>query len=207
MRSQRQVWDAIAASFDRTRGKPWPHVEAFLDTLPPGTRVLDLMAGNGRHAKAADARGLDCVALDWSRPLLAAGKRRHGSVVADATRLPFADEAFGACVYVAGLHGLPTVAQRRASLAELRRVLRPGAPAQVTVWSRLAPRFRDLPADQHDVVVPWKAGGLREERTYHLYTPESLRVHLAAAGFRVQEVTAVRIAADEPDNLVARASA
>lgn len=203
MRPQRAVWDAIAEGFDRTRGKPWPHVEEFLRTLPAGTRVLDLMAGNGRHAKVADALGLDCVALDWSRPLLATAKRRHGSVLGDAACLPFADASFGACAYVAGLHGIPSTPGRFASLRELRRVLRPGAPVQVTVWSRRAPRFRDLPPDQHDVIVPWKAGGLHEKRKYHLYTPDSLRIHLAAAGFLVDEVREVRIAADDADNLVA----
>lgn len=207
MRPQREVWDAIAAGFDRTRARPWPHVEAFLRTLPAGARVLDLMAGNGRHAKVADAMGLACVALDWSRPLLAAGRRPHASVLGDAVRLPFADASFDACVYVAGLHGLPSAALRRQSVLELRRVLRPGAPTQVTVWSRTAPRFRGLPADQHDVVVPWKADGLREERTYHLYNADSLRIHLAGAGFRVDELVAVRVAADEPDNLVATALA
>ena len=201
---QREVWTAIADSFDRTRARPWPHVVAFLEALPRGSRVLDLMAGNGRHAKAAVAAGHSVVALDWSRPLLA---RSPGDrVLADAARLPLRTASFDACVFVAGLHGLPDAGQRAACLAELRSVLREGGRAQVTVWSRDAPRFRAAagPAGQPlDVEVPWRADGHDALRTYHLYTAGSLRAELEAAGFRVERVEAVAIAADEPDNLVA----
>lgn len=210
MPSQRQVWDAIASSFDRTRVRPWPHVEGFLAALPKGSKVLDLMAGNGRHSLVADDAGLDPVWLDWSRALATLSSQRLPHiphVVADATRLPFPDGAFDAAICVAALHGLPDPEHRAESLSELRRVLKADAPAQLTVWSRDAPRFRDLPARETDVVVPWKADGFDEARTYHLYRPDSLRVALEGAGFQVHRVDAVAIAAKEPDNLVALVSA
>lgn len=209
-RPQREVWDAIAASFDRTRARPWPHVEGFLAALPKGTRVLDLMAGNGRHSLVAADGGLDPVWLDWSRALATLSSERLPHiphVVADATRLPFADATFDAAICVAALHGLPDPEHRAASLTELRRVLKPDAPAQLTVWSRDAPRFRDLPARETDVVVPWKADGFDEARTYHLYRPESLRAALEGAGFRVHRIDEVAIASKEPDNLVALVAA
>lgn len=208
MRDQRATWDAIAASFDRTRQRPWGHVVAFLQGLPAGARVLDVMAGNGRHSLCALDAGMACVWLDWSRRLATLSSARLPEVphvVADAVALPFADASFDAAISVAGLHGLPDPAARRASLRELRRVLRPGAPAQVTVWSRHAPRFRDLPAEEHDVVVPWRADGLDEERSYHLYTATTLRRDLEAAGLTVEGVEQRAIASEEPDNLVALA--
>ncbi|MEK6975725.1 MAG: class I SAM-dependent methyltransferase [Candidatus Thermoplasmatota archaeon] len=210
MRPQREVWDAIAASFDRTRARPWPHVEGFLAALPQGARVLDLMAGNGRHSLVADDAGLDAVWLDWSRALATLSSERLPHIphiVADAARLPFADASFDAAICVAALHGLPDPDTRAASLRELKRVLKPDAPAQLTVWSRDAPRFRDLPARETDVVVPWKADGFDEARTYHLYRPAALRAALEGAGFRVHGIDEVAIAAKEPDNLVALASA
>lgn len=210
MRDQRATWDAIAASFDRTRARPWPHVEGFLAALSTGARVLDLMAGNGRHSLVAADGGLAPVWLDWSHALasLSAARLPHvPHVVADAVALPFADGAFDAAICVAALHGLPDPAHRAGALRELRRVLRPGAPVQVTVWSRAAPRFRDVPAGEHDVVVPWKADGLDEARTYHLYTPASLRGALEDAGFAVHGLHEVALAAAEPDNIVALATA
>jgi SAM-dependent methyltransferase len=200
---QREVWTAIADSFDRTRQRPWPHVVAFLDALPQGSRVLDLMAGNGRHARAAVAKGHEVLALDWSRPLLA---RAPGDrVLADAVRLPLRSGAFDACVFVAGLHGIPSVEGRAACLGELRSVLRDGGTAQVTVWSRDAPRFRGegTPGEPLDLDVPWRAGGHDQARSYHLYTTASLRQALEAAGFVVDQVEAVAVASGEADNLVA----
>lgn len=203
MADQREVWTAIADSFDRTRQRPWPHVVAFLEALPAGSRVLDLMAGNGRHSKAAVAAGHDVVALDWSRPLLA--KSAGDRVLADATRLPLRDGFFDACVFVAGLHGIPTAAGRGACLRELRRVLRAGGTAQVTVWSRAAPRFRATgpPGQPIDVQVPWRGEGHDEARHYHLYTPAALRDDLEAAGLAVDRLEGAALAAEDADNLVA----
>lgn len=199
---QRRVWTAIADDFDRTRQRPWPHVAAFLQGLPPASLVLDLMAGNGRHSRVAAEAAHHPVALDWSLPLV---RRAHGDkVLADATRIPLRDGVVDAAVYCAGLHGLPTAEGRIGSLRELRRVLRPGGAAQVTVWSRHAPRFAaaDLPPGPADVVVPWRSGETAQDRHYHLYTADSLRADLEAAGFEVESLQAVSVA--EPrDNLAA----
>jgi SAM-dependent methyltransferase len=94
---------------------------------------------------------------------------------------------------------------RCACLRELRRVLRPGGVAQVTVWSRDAPRFRGqgAPGQAIDLVVPWKADGHQESRAYHLYTAATLRNDLETAGFAVAALDAVAIAAAAADNLVA----
>lgn len=203
MADQREVWTAIADSFDRTRQRPWPHVVAFLRTLPPASRVLDLMAGNGRHAKVGAESGHDVLALDWSRPLLARSSGER--LLAEATRLPLRDAAADACVFVAGLHGLPTAQERAACLAELHRVLRPEGMAQVTVWSRDAPRFRasGIPGEPVDVELPWRGDGHDEVRQYHLYTLAGLRGDLMAAGFVVDRLEPVAVASTEPDNLVA----
>ncbi|MHB1262598.1 MAG: class I SAM-dependent methyltransferase [Thermoplasmatota archaeon] len=200
---QREVWTAIADSFDRTRQRPWPHVVTFLEGLPPASRVLDLMCGNGRHARVAAEAAHHVVALDWSLPLV---RRAHGDrIVADATRLPLRTAAFDACVFVAGLHGIPDADGRAACLGELHSVLRDGGVAQVTVWSRDAPRFRSqgTPNEPLDLQLPWRGDGHDETRAYHLYTGEALRRELEAAGFSVDRVEALAIAAAEPDNLVA----
>lgn len=190
---QRAVWESIGDSFHATRNRTWSHVEAFLDGFEASARVVDIMCGNGRHTRPG------MVGADWSRSLL-----RHvpaPAVQSDATRLPFRDAAFDGAVYVAGLHGIPDASGRAASLAELHRILLPGGVAQVTVWSRDAPRFRD--AEGPDVIVPWKAGGHDAHRTYHLYSAKSLDAACKEAGFSEVRIEPVQIAADAPDNLVA----
>jgi tRNA (uracil-5-)-methyltransferase TRM9 len=193
------VWEAIAHSFDRNRTRTWPHVEAFLRGLPPGSQVLDLMGGNGRHTRSILEAGHRATWLDWSRPAARI-------VAAEATRLPFADGAFDACICVAGLHCLPTPEARTACLRELRRTLRPGGTAQVTVWSRDAPRFRaqGTAGRPIDVVLPWRSDGHDEPRSYHLYTPAAFAADLRAAGLELEgAVAGVAVVAREPDNLVA----
>lgn len=207
-RDQHRVWEAIATSFDRSRTRRWPHVEAFLATLPAGSRVLDLMAGNGRHTASILEAGHVAMWLDWSRPAARIAARRYPQAsvaVGDATALPLLDSSFDAAILVAGLHSLPTAAGRSACLRELWRVLRPGGLAQVTVWSRDAPRFRGegQAGEAIDVVIPWRSHGHDEERHYHLYTPQALRTEAEAAGFVVADEAAVAIVSAEPDNLVA----
>lgn len=200
---QHDVWERIGPSFHATRERTWNHVVSFLESLPPG-RVLDLMCGNGRHMEAAVAAGHDSVGLDFSRPLCRFASLHAPAVAGDATALPFGSGSFDACTYVAGLHGIPEAQGRAKSLAELYRVLRPGGVAQVTVWWRAAPRFAALDSDGPvDVVIPWKAAGLDAQRAYHLYTEVSLEAVCVEAGFNVEIIAPVQVAAQSPDNLVA----
>ncbi|KAK4049912.1 tRNA methyltransferase, has a role in tRNA modification [Microbotryomycetes sp. JL221] len=43
------VYDLIAQDFSRTRHSRWPFVERFLDSLEPGSIVLDAGCGNGKY--------------------------------------------------------------------------------------------------------------------------------------------------------------
>lgn len=208
MRDQHAVWERIAESFDRNRTRTWPHVEHYLRHLPPSSRVLDLMAGNGRHTNSILAAGHAATWFDWSRPAARMAAKRYAAavVVGDATRLPFADGVFDAAIFVAGLHSIPGAGGRAACLAELRRVMRPGATAQITVWSRDAPRFAAMgdAGCELDVELPWRSDGHDEERSYHLYTAAALRRDCLAAGLEVtSEGTVSVVHPGIPDNLVA----
>lgn len=207
MREQQRVWESIADSFDRTRTRPWPHVEAFLRTLPAASRVLDLMGGNGRHLPAILAAGHDATWSDFSRPAARIVAQRYPTVhvvPADAARLPLADASFDACIFVAGLHAVPDAAARVACLRELHRVLRPRGQAQVTVWSRDAARFREQgePGQPLAVDLPWRSHGHDVARPTFLYTAKALRDDLQAAGFTVASLEPVAVVS-AADNLVA----
>lgn len=193
------MWDAIAASFDATRRRPWPHVERFLHRTSHEARVLDVMCGNGRHMKVARR---DVVGLDFSGPLCRAAAPHGPVVVGDAVRLPFQDASFDAGLCTAGLHGLPAPEDRGATLRELHRVVRSGGEVQITVWSRHAPRFSHLAPEENDLFVPWRRDGHDAPRFYHLYTETTLRSACEAAGFEVLAIDAVSLAEPE-DNLVA----
>ena len=78
-------------------------------------------------------------------------------VHADATHMPFPDDRFSAAVSFIMLHHVPTAELQDFLLAEVARVLRPGATF-AGVDSLDTPEFRDLHVD--DVCNPIEPGGL-----------------------------------------------
>ncbi len=113
--------------------------------LQPGTRVLDIGCGNGRHAFEALRRGAEVVAVDLDVTALAdvermaeamreAGEAPCGgslrAVRADATHLPFPDEQFDVVI---AAEVLEHIHEDSTAIAELCRVLRPGGLLAVTV--------------------------------------------------------------------------
>jgi tRNA (uracil-5-)-methyltransferase TRM9 len=177
----RATYDRIADSFAAPRREPWPEARSFIETLPQGSRVVDLGSGHGRHARALAERGCRSVAFDFSLRLLMIGrtaertKRTRPSidwVEGEATQLPFRDRAFDAALCIAVLHHLPTEADRIAALREVQRVIRPRSPVFASVWARDQPRFRGSLSTQAsgDVEVPWTMpDGVVVPRFYHLF--------------------------------------
>jgi SAM-dependent methyltransferase len=113
------------------------HPVEWLD-IPQGGITLDVGSGPGNvTASLARAAGPDGLALgvDISEPMLARAVRAEagpnvGFLRADAQRLPFRNETFDAVVSIAMLQLIPEPA---AALAEMVRVLRPGARMAVMV--------------------------------------------------------------------------
>jgi ubiquinone/menaquinone biosynthesis C-methylase UbiE len=104
-----------------------------LSSLPSGLTILDLGCGRGVETAliASVFRPGRLVAFDLDRRQVQEARRRlsrngAGNVallLADASRLPFADGRFDAVVEMAGIHHVP---QWRDALREVARVLKPG---------------------------------------------------------------------------------
>src|SRR2546422_8504621 len=129
----RATYDRIAESFAARRRDPWPEVRSFIESLPHGSRVLDVGAGHGRHTTILAGRGHRAVALDFSWRLLSigrAGEPRRGEVVSidwvggETRKLPFRNASFDASLRIAGLLPIPVDADGLAGSLGLRRVLR-----------------------------------------------------------------------------------
>jgi arsenite methyltransferase len=127
------------------------HPTDWLD-IPQGGITLDVGSGPGNVtaslARAAGPHGL-ALGVDISEPMLARAVRAEagphvGFLRADAQRLPFRDETFDAALSIAMLQLIPNPS---ASLAEMARVLRPGARMAVMVPTvgRAGPLMRLLP--------------------------------------------------------------
>jgi alkylated DNA repair protein alkB homolog 8 len=130
-----RVYDAIAPHFSSTRFAKWPKVAGFLNSLRPGSVVLDAGCGNGKYL----GFNPDClfIGCDISPPLIeiCAGKG-HEVLVADAVNLPYRDNFSDAAISIAVLHHLSTVDRQGKTMEELVRVVRRGGLVLITVWAR-----------------------------------------------------------------------
>jgi SAM-dependent methyltransferase len=99
-------------------------VRAWLDRLPPETRVLDAGCGEGVLVDEYAER----IAIEGIDPNYASARVRAGSL----TALPCADASFDRALCLDVLEHLSFEDQPRA-LAELHRVLRPGGELLVSV--------------------------------------------------------------------------
>lgn len=94
-----------------------------------GARVVDVCCGTGDLALAFARAGAQVVGVDFTPQMLSRARRKGGDrrgllfVQGDALALPIAD---GACDGASIAFGLRNVADRRAGLVELARVVRPG---------------------------------------------------------------------------------
>lgn len=112
-------WDYLPTYLAKMRA-----VRAYLDALPPGSRVLDAGCGEGLLVEEYAAR----LSIEGLDPNYVAPHVRQGSLMA----LPYADGAFDRVLCLDVLEHLAFDEQPRA-LAELHRVLRAGGEALVSV--------------------------------------------------------------------------
>jgi len=83
--------------------------------------------------------------------------------LADVSHLPYSDETFNWVISVATYHHIRDKEKRLKAFQELRRVLKPGGEAFITVWNRWQPRFW---FSRREVAVPWRK---KEETLYRYY--------------------------------------
>jgi len=103
-------------------------------------------------------------------------------VQADACYLPYADNTFEWAIAVATYHHIEDNKGRLQALRELRRVLKPGGEAFITVWNKWQPKFWFR---KKDALVPWKSKNEILYRYYHLFSYGELENLVRKAGFGV----------------------
>lgn len=144
--ASRSWWDADAPAYQAEHGRflgdadfvwcPERLREADAALLGPaadlvGRRILEIGCGAASCARWLVDRGADAVGLDLSAGMLREARLASGRtgtdvplVQADATHLPFPDDAFDLACSAFG--AVPFVADSGGLMAEVARVLRPG---------------------------------------------------------------------------------
>lgn len=152
-----------------------PLVASFLDTLPAGTRLLDVGCGQGTPVLDRCPVGVEAVGLDVSAEQLRRASTTDASLVrGDMTALPVADTRVDAVTALHSLIHVPDAEQPRV-LAEVARVTRPGARVLLTAGTDPWTGVND----------DWLDSGVRME--WSVPGVETTRERLAEAGFRVTD--------------------
>jgi tRNA (uracil-5-)-methyltransferase TRM9 len=127
--------------------------------------------------------------VDFSRKMLQLAQKYADKykfiaslVEADARQLPYADESFDWVIAVATYHHIESNEGRLQALDELKRVLKPGGEAFITVWNKWQPAFW---FKKKNILVPWKSQDKTIYRHYHLFSYRNLETIVRKAGFEV----------------------
>jgi len=189
--NQKKVWDSIAAQWYEFRQKPHPQIAAILKDAAEKWRpakILEIGCGTCRNLLFFSYNNFECYGIDFSTEMLKYAKRyceKHKIDVklikADATKLPFKANTFNYILCISMLHNLDA-SERKKTLKEIARVLKPEGEAIIAVWNKLQRRFF---FSRKDVIIPWHVAGRKLERYYHLFTPFELGRLLKRHGFTI----------------------
>jgi demethylmenaquinone methyltransferase/2-methoxy-6-polyprenyl-1,4-benzoquinol methylase len=184
----------------------WKRRVVELGEVRPGVKALDVCCGTGDLAFALADSGADAIGLDFSAEMLAVATERRAKradslrgavqfLQGDALKLPFATDAFE--VVTVG-YGLRNLADWRAGLAEMIRVLRPGGRLVVLEFGK--PDFavwRWLYFGYLRLCVPAMGLLFCGNPSAYSYILESLKhypaQHGVATGMREMDLVGVRI--------------
>jgi len=138
------MFDDVAHAYDKTndllsfgQAKLWR--KKVLEKVDPqsGEKILDIAAGTGTSSMALKLPGVEVVAADFSKGMLAEGKKRYPElefVFADAMKLPFKNNEFDV---VTMSFGLRNVQDRDKALGEFLRVLKPAGRLVICEFSHV----------------------------------------------------------------------
>ena len=139
---EHQGWETVSTGYEQHFARLTSQaVPALLDAalVEKGMRVLDVCTGPGMLAAAAVGRGAEAIGLDFSENVLKIAKRNNPGIEfrqGDAQAMPFEETSFDAVVCGYGIIHVPEPAK---ALSEMRRVLKPGRRAVISVWQSPKP--------------------------------------------------------------------
>ena len=134
-------------------------------------------------------QGFDLYGVDFSTEMLRFARKYSQKFnfavslsLADISHLPYHDQTFDWAISVATYHHLKGNKERQTALSELRRVLKPGGEAFITVWNHWQPRFW---FKRKEVAIPWRTRGKTLYRYYYLFSYPELEKLVKKAGLEV----------------------
>ena len=150
--------------------------------------MLNLGCGHGADFLPFKG-GFELYGVDFSSVMLELARKYARKfdftvnlVLADVSQLPFSDASFDWAISVATYHHLESREARERAFTELRRVLKPGGEAFITVWNRGQPGFW---LRGKEARVPWQTKEGTLYRYYYFFTYPELEKLARQAGLQV----------------------
>jgi demethylmenaquinone methyltransferase / 2-methoxy-6-polyprenyl-1,4-benzoquinol methylase len=190
-RRVRSVFDSVAPRYDLMNDlmsmglhRAWKAFAVMTANVRPGDRVLDIAGGTGdlalAFAKKVGANGR-VVHTDINEAMLRTGRDRLldagvslPTLVCDAEKLPFANDAFD---LVSVAFGLRNMTHKDAALAQMNRVLRPGGRLLVLEFSKVAKPLEKAYDWYSFKVLPQLGRWVARDEASYRYLAESIRMH------------------------------
>lgn len=202
----REMFAAIAPRYDAmnrlmTAGMDERWRKTAIDRLapPPGGAILDLCCGTGDitfHLLRRDP-SLHVTGIDFCEPMLAGARTRAAREAAganvnfvegDVMALPFADDSFDGATMGFSLRNVVDIGT---TLAEIKRVLRPGATFVNLDVSKAPNKLFKRGFDLYFYgIVPLLGGIFGGSKAAYTYLPQSLTNHPNADALRDRFVEA-----------------
>ncbi|MFC1845950.1 class I SAM-dependent methyltransferase [Chloroflexota bacterium] len=192
MVTNREVFNQIAESWYGFRH--WTRFSKELEEMVRRWRT-------GRLLNVGCAHGPDFLpfkdnfslwGLDFSEKMIGMARRyavkfdfKVNLTVADALFLPYADNTFDWAIAVATYHHIKGDGNREEAFKELKRVLKPGSEAFITVWNRWQPAFW---TKGKETQVTWNTKGGPLYRYYYLFSYGELSELLTRCGFQIVRI-------------------
>ncbi|MFC1964429.1 class I SAM-dependent methyltransferase [Chloroflexota bacterium] len=189
MATNKEIFEQIAPGWYNFRH--WSIFRHELETLArrwQQGRLLNIGCAHGPDFLPF-RQGFELHGVDFSAEMLKFARRYSGKfdfavslALADVRSLPHPDETFDWAISVATYHHIEGNEERLKSLLELRRVLKPGGEAFITVWNRWQPRFW---FSSKEPAVPWRTKDKTLYRYYYLFSYGELEKLAKKVGFEV----------------------
>jgi len=189
MPTNRETFDQIAESWYRVRH--WPLLKEELEEMEgrwQKGKLLDIGCAHGPDFLPF-TQGFELWGVDFAPEMLKQALRYSvkfkfyvNLIASNALALPFPDNTFDWVISVATYHHIKGKEEREKAFIELKRILKPGGEAFLTVWNHGQPRFWLKSKEQ---LVPWKLRGKTVYRYYHLFSYGELKKLLTKAELEV----------------------
>ncbi|PIY97270.1 MAG: hypothetical protein COY66_00025 [Candidatus Kerfeldbacteria bacterium CG_4_10_14_0_8_um_filter_42_10] len=193
--TQEQVWDKIAPLWNKYKvahfgdDRKGNLIDDFIDKNDK--KILDLGCGSGRNFKSLIDSGFKgkIYGVDFSREMLELARENAKKLEIDfelkkanAWQTGYDDDFFDKIICIATIHCILKKENRKKTLIECFRVLKPKGRALITVWNKSNKRWR---GKNKEKLVSWNLGDKKVYRYYYLYDQEELIGELESAGFKI----------------------